>query len=206
MPTPHPRHLTSRPQHLASRPRHLPASRRPRPGGAGLAAFGLTTAALSPRPPCCPPTTTATPDTRPRAADRPGRAGTQARTDAHHRPAGDNHLDHPSAPTPDTVARASSRATGAPGTATTKAPGTTTITTAFSSVGYHHPAPGDRPTIMAAHHHGRADHHAGHHDQHPAHDQWADHDRRRADYNDGAGDPLTVGSQQTSGRRGGSVP
>jgi hypothetical protein len=156
MPTPHPRHLTSRPQHLASRPRHLPTSRWP--WRLELAAFGLTTAALaalSPRPPCCPPTASTTPDTRPHAADRPpGRAGTQARTDAHHRPAGANHLAHPSAPTPDTVPRASSRATGAPGTATTQAPGTTTITTAFSSAGYHHPAPGDRPD-----HHSRADHH-----------------------------------------------
>jgi hypothetical protein len=120
MPTPHPRYLTSRPQHLASRPRHLPASRWP--WRLGLAAFGPATAALaalSPRPSCCPPTATTTPDTLPRATDRPpGRAGTQARTDAHHRPAAANHLPTPSAPTPDTVPRAPSRATGAPGTAT----------------------------------------------------------------------------------------
>src|SRR5215218_1565384 len=38
------------------------------------------------------PTVTATPGTRPRAAERPGRAGTEARADTPHRPAGADDL------------------------------------------------------------------------------------------------------------------
>src|SRR5215207_1928100 len=42
-----------------------------------------------------PPTVTATPGTRPGAADRPGRAGTEFHVDPHHRPAGADHRAHP---------------------------------------------------------------------------------------------------------------
>jgi hypothetical protein len=152
MPTPHLRHLTSRPQHLASRPRHLPASRWP--WRLGPAAFGLTTAALaalSPRPPCCPP-------------NRHYHAGHPA---SRYRPS-----PHPLGPHPGYCAAGLQQGDRRSWNVTTQAPGTTTITTAFSSVGYHHPAPGDRPD---------------HYDRpppqprrapHPAHDQWTDHDRR----------------------------
>src|SRR5215211_6681671 len=42
-----------------------------------------------------PPTVTATPGTRPGAADRSDRASPEARIAAHHRPAGADHRAHP---------------------------------------------------------------------------------------------------------------
>jgi hypothetical protein len=173
-----------------------------------LVAFGLTTAvlaALVASATLLPPTATTTPGTCFRATDRPGPAGTEARAGAKHRPAGAAHLADPAGPHPDAVPRTGSRparaqAPAAPGAttlaevfstvdATTQPLVTASTTTAAPTTTAPPPRPRPRPRWPPR--------------PERAHHQGADHDRRRADHHHEAGDPLTVGSQQTSQRHNG---